>query len=237
VKRSERSRFGAGEAAQFVFGPGVVQLPADITVAPRTLAGESATEDLRVRTVYITQKDADTVALRIDASSSPGAGTNLLEARDSSGALITGIGTDGRLSTTQYIVIDERTTPAAAGANQVRLYAKDKGGVSWLYFINDAGTDVEVASANVVKQALTATATWNPGSIADAAVASTTITVTGAAVGDIAYATHDQFGAVDVLISAHVQAADTVRVVFMNKTGGALDVASGTLRVVVWDVT
>lgn len=85
------------------------------------------------------------------------------------------------------------------------------------------------------QQQLTATATWNPANMAaDGNVVSTTITVTGAAVGDVCYASHDQIGANDVLVSAHVQAADTVRVLLQNKTGGALDIASGTLRVLVW---
>jgi hypothetical protein len=68
----------------------------------------------------------------------------------------------------------------------------------------------------------------------DTAVTSTTITVTGAAAGDAALASHDQIGANDVLVSAHVQAADTVRVVIHNKTGGDLNIASGTLYVTVW---
>jgi hypothetical protein len=82
---------------------------------------------------------------------------------------------------------------------------------------------------------LRATATWDPGNMAaDGDTVSTTITVTGAVTSDQAIATHDQIGANNVLISAHVQAADTVRVTLMNKTGGALDIASGTLAVKVW---
>lgn len=79
---------------------------------------------------------------------------------------------------------------------------------------------------------LTATATWDPANLAtDGAATSTTVTVTGAQVGNTAWATHNQIGANDVLISAHVQAADTVRVVIMNKSGGALNIGSGTLTV------
>ncbi|HLP40978.1 MAG TPA: hypothetical protein VK465_05685 [Fibrobacteria bacterium] len=82
---------------------------------------------------------------------------------------------------------------------------------------------------------LSASTTWDPGNMAaDGNVVSTTITVTGAAVGDQASASLTTIGANDVLISAHVQAADTVRVILMNKTGGALDIASGTLAVKVW---
>lgn len=77
------------------------------------------------------------------------------------------------------------------------------------------------------------TATWDPGSMADAAIVSTTFTVTGAALGDVVYASHSLIGPVDVLISAHVNAADTVRVVMMNKTGAPLDIGSGTVRAMV----
>lgn len=78
---------------------------------------------------------------------------------------------------------------------------------------------------------LTATTTWDPALMAAGAAVSTTVTVTGAAVDDVAIAQHDQIGANDVIVSAFVQAADTVRVVLRNETGGNLDVASGTLRV------
>ena len=46
--------------------------------------------------------------------------------------------------------------------------------------------------------------------------------------------TRDQIGANDVLVSAHVQASDTVRVVIHNKTGGDLNIASGTVYVTVF---
>ncbi len=87
-------------------------------------------------------------------------------------------------------------------------------------------------------QQLTATATWNPANLAaDGNATSTTITVTGAALGDLAVATLSSIGANDVLVSAFIQAADTVRVVLLNKTGGAIDIASGTLTARVWKVT
>lgn len=87
---------------------------------------------------------------------------------------------------------------------------------------------------SVIKRHLSATAVWDPPNLTNGSVASTTVTVTGAAVGDIAYAAHSSIGANNVIISANVQAADTVRVVLRNDTGGALDIASGTLRVNVW---
>ncbi len=81
---------------------------------------------------------------------------------------------------------------------------------------------------------LSATAVWNPASLADGAVTSTTVTVSGAAAGDIVNAGHDQIGVNNVQISAHVESANTVRVILRNASGAILDLASGTLRVGVW---
>ncbi|MFN3650102.1 MAG: hypothetical protein ACK47B_11030 [Armatimonadota bacterium] len=103
-----------------------------------------------------------------------------------------------------------------------------------------AAPDVSNAAALVIgggtpiAKYLSATKVWDPPSIADGAITSTTVTVTGAAVGDLAVAGLTTLTAGLALLSAHVTAADTVTVVLLNKTGGALDVASGTLRVGVW---
>ena len=75
--------------------------------------------------------------------------------------------------------------------------------------------------------------TWDPPNMADGTDTSTTIAVPGARVGDPALASHDQIGANDVMISAHVQAAAVVRVVLLNRTGGGLNIASGNLFVAV----
>jgi len=63
--------------------------------------------------------------------------------------------------------------------------------------------------------------------------ASTTIGVTGAQPGDVALASLSTTGAVNILTSAHVEAANTVRVVFYNASGADWDPAAGTLTVVV----
>lgn len=81
---------------------------------------------------------------------------------------------------------------------------------------------------------LSGSATWDPPSIADGAIASVNITVTGAAVGDYAVASHSALGSVDALLVANVIAADSVRAILFNKNGAALDVASGTVRVLVF---
>lgn len=80
---------------------------------------------------------------------------------------------------------------------------------------------------------LTGTATWNPTIINNGAQASTTVTVTGAAIGDPAIAGFSSVTAAGWIISASVTSANTVTVTLMNHTGGNVDLASGTVTVIV----
>lgn len=73
-------------------------------------------------------------------------------------------------------------------------------------------------------------ATYDPASLADGAGVTTTVTVTGAALGDHAEATFSN-SLQGIMLFAWVSAADTVSVRFQNETGGVIDLASGTLRV------
>lgn len=85
---------------------------------------------------------------------------------------------------------------------------------------------------------LTATKTWTPtAALADGAVSTTDVTVTGARVVDVCAASHDGIGANTVLVTAVCTANDTVRVIVMNKTGGALTIPSGISRVYVTKAT
>ena len=106
-------------------------------------------------------------------------------------------------------------------------------GPSTVPHIEYDGAQVMIAGSPVAP-ILRASATWNPANMVDGAVVSTTVTVTGAATGDVALAAHDQIGANDVIVSAHVEAADTVRMMIVNKTGGDLNIANGTVYVTVW---
>ena len=76
---------------------------------------------------------------------------------------------------------------------------------------------------------LSGSATYDPASLVDGAGVTTTVTVTGAALGDFAGASfsNDLQG---ITITAWVSAANTVSVRFQNETGGTIDLASGTLR-------
>lgn len=76
--------------------------------------------------------------------------------------------------------------------------------------------------------ALDGSATWNAASIADGDEEVTEVTVTGAALGDFAIASFS-LDVADLTLSAAVTAADTVTVQLLNNTGGAIDLASGTV--------
>lgn len=81
--------------------------------------------------------------------------------------------------------------------------------------------------------ALFGSATVDVASLVDAAGAtSSSITVTGAALGDFVLFSHgvDLAG---ISATAYVQAADTVEVRFQNESGGTLDLASTTTRIAV----
>lgn len=76
---------------------------------------------------------------------------------------------------------------------------------------------------------LEGTVTYDPPSLADGAGTTTTITVTGAALGDMAQASFS-VATSGITITAWVSAANTVSVRFQNESGGVLDIASGTLK-------
>jgi hypothetical protein len=90
------------------------------------------------------------------------------------------------------------------------------------------GFTSEPAVGGVVR---TGSKTWDPASTADAAMTSTTVTVTGARVGDIARAGFTTSIPAGGILAATVTADDTVTVTYFNKTGGVSDLASGTLTV------
>lgn len=79
---------------------------------------------------------------------------------------------------------------------------------------------------------LTGSATYDPASLADGAAASTTVTVTGAALGDIVTGVSFSLDLQGVDLTAYVSAADTVTVKFANRTGGTLDLGEGDIAIV-----
>lgn len=88
--------------------------------------------------------------------------------------------------------------------------------------------DAELANAILTLTALDGSATYDPANLLDAAGVTTTVTVQGAALGDFALASfsHDLAG---ITLTAWVSSANTVSIRFQNESGGAVDLASGTL--------
>jgi hypothetical protein len=82
------------------------------------------------------------------------------------------------------------------------------------------------------KIVLTGSTTWNIPNTADGGVEPATVTVTGARVGDFASASLSTLPA-NWFLQATVTANDTVSVIAYNRTGGASDPGSGTLRAMV----
>lgn len=71
--------------------------------------------------------------------------------------------------------------------------------------------------------------TFDPPSIANGASTNTTVTVTGALVGDMAEVSFTT-NLAGLSLTGYVNTTDTVTAVFSNATGSAVDLASGTLR-------
>jgi hypothetical protein len=99
--------------------------------------------------------------------------------------------------------------------------------------VSSSGVKIGSGGTAITKH-LSSTKTWDPASTADGAVDSTTLTVTGAAIGNTVTVGHSVAIPAGALLVGAVTATNTVTVTLFNKTGAPLDVASGTLRADVW---
>jgi len=112
-------------------------------------------------------------------------------------------------------------------------------------FVSPTATPITLAAADIRKSTRTivnsvatlladvppivGSATYDPSNLIDGAGATTTVTVTGAALGDYAEASFS-LNLQGITVTAWVSAANTVSVRFQNETGGTVDLGSGTLR-------
>lgn len=80
---------------------------------------------------------------------------------------------------------------------------------------------------------LRGSATYDTASLNDGAGATTTITVTGAALGDYV-AVSLGVDLQGITVTAYVSATDTVAIRIQNESGGTLDLASTTISVLVF---
>lgn len=81
---------------------------------------------------------------------------------------------------------------------------------------------------NVVGIDLSNSVAYDPPNLADGAGVTTTITVTGAVLGDIAIASFS-LDLQGVMMTAYVSVANTVALRFQNETGGAIDLGAGQI--------
>ena len=90
-----------------------------------------------------------------------------------------------------------------------------------------AGVGTWVEFGNLKLQGST---TWDAPSVASGAQTTTTVTVTGAALGDLCLVSFS-LDLQGMQLTAYVSSANTATVVLRNGTAGSIDLASGTLRV------
>lgn len=111
--------------------------------------------------------------------------------------------------------------------------AKDFVFMQYRRFLKFAVGPYSGVDEGIVSGFLRGSKTFDWASIASGAQATTTVTVTGAALGDFCQAAMSLSGA-GLMFHADVTAANTVTVTAHNLTGGAVDLASGTLAVQCW---
>jgi hypothetical protein len=94
------------------------------------------------------------------------------------------------------------------------------------------GTQIGLHSVAVGQRVFTAT--WNPDNVTAGSYTSTTIAIPGAAVDDFVLVRHDAILTNVMILSGHVSAANIVTVILFNPTGGAINIGSGELGVLVF---
>jgi len=77
------------------------------------------------------------------------------------------------------------------------------------------------------------TCTLNSASVADQAAGTDTVTVPGVALGDMVIGMSAGVSEAGLVRRAYVSATDTVTIATTNTTGGAVDLASSTVKLVI----
>lgn len=99
----------------------------------------------------------------------------------------------------------------------------------FMVHVNDEDIYYKYTGSAWVAQHLSGSATYDAPSIAAGGTTTTTVTVTGAALGDFALVSFS-ITVAGLVVTAYVSAANTVSVVLYNPTAGAINLASATLR-------
>lgn len=157
---------------------------------------------------------------------SVGEGSRLYNNTDAA-ILVAGSGTNNRPTGTVTF-----TPPASVAINGGAVGAgaafSDFSGPCLFYVRANSDTAYTVQRCDF-DALISGSTTYDPPSLADGAGATTTVTVTGAALGDFADASFSR-DLQGITVNAWVSATDTVSVRFQNESGGPLDLVSGTLR-------
>lgn len=120
-------------------------------------------------------------------------------------------------------------TSALVVSSEVEILAPAANGNMIRGRQQQAFTDVREAYQVGTEDLLIGSTTYDPPLLADGAGATTTVTVTGAAMGDFVDVSfsNNTFG---MTLTGEVSVAGTVSVRFQNETGSQIDLSSGTLR-------
>jgi hypothetical protein len=135
-------------------------------------------------------------------------------------------------------VYDDR--PTASATQNYGIYLNALSGV-WAFRDNtvwghvNADYDLHQGSHSAQfdgpYRTLFGTTGWNPPPLPDGAATTTTVTVTGASIGDPCTVGLGSVVPAGVLMTANVTSANTVSVTMLNKSGSTVDVAGGTMWV------
>jgi hypothetical protein len=116
-----------------------------------------------------------------------------------------------------------------AACNKFAVIGNDFSASGGSFVNNSTGNDQNIHGNIGYETEFSGSATYDPPSLADGTGVTTTIAVTGAALGDFALAAFSN-ALQGIILTAWVSAADVVSVRFQNESGGAVDLSSGTLR-------
>jgi hypothetical protein len=125
------------------------------------------------------------------------------------------------------------SVPSNASSVSVQLISEASGLTGFVECSNVIAVLGNEPQAVDPRQALTGSATYNPPSLTTGSETTTTVTVTGAALGDFVIGVSFSLDTQGIKLNGRVSAADTVTVTFRNDTGSTIDLASGTLAAIV----
>lgn len=77
------------------------------------------------------------------------------------------------------------------------------------------------------------TVTVDPANVATQVTGTDTVTVTGVALGDFVLCFEDTTSQGNMTITAYISAANTVTILYSNNTAGGIDLATGTVKMLV----